>query len=197
MDIFEAINQRRAVRRYREREVEASAIHMLLHAAIQAPSTLNQQPWAFGVYHGRNRLRDYSERAKRYLMATFPSTMEPRSRTAELYSHSEHNVFHGAGTLIVIYATPGKLCPAEECYLAAQNILLAACGLGLATCPVGFVRQWLNLPETKRELGVPDHYSAVFPLVVGYAEGETETMPRREPEIVSWQSSQAEVLAIQ
>lgn len=195
MDLNEAIYQRRAVRRFRDEEVEAAAVQRLLDAAAQAPSVLNQQAWAFGVFHGRKRLESFSERAKWHLLATYPSTMELHMRTEEFYSREEYNVFHGADTLIVIYATKGRENPEEQCFLAAQNLMLAAHGLGLGTCPVGYVRSWLNLPEVKRELGVPDHYTAVFPVVVGYPAGETAAPPRRPPEIVSWQWEGSRVLA--
>jgi nitroreductase len=58
--------------------------------------------------------------------------------------------------------------------------------MGLGTCPIGFARPWLDRWEIKRELGVPEHYAAVFPLVVGYPAGPTPSPSREEPEIVSW-----------
>jgi nitroreductase len=139
----------------------------------------------FGVFHGRKRLLEYSERAKRHLVATYPTTFELHSRS-ELYESPDYDIFHGANTLIVIYATRGRLNPNEDCCLAAENLMLAAYGLGLATCPIGFARPWLDLLETKRELEVPEHYTAVFPLVVGYAAGLTDPPPREEPNVVSW-----------
>ena len=195
MDLNEAIYQRRSCRRYLDREVGAPAIHFLLKAAVQAPSALNQQPWVFAVFHGRDLLRDYSERAKRHLMATFPTSMDVHLRTEEFYARPDYDIFHGAGTLIVIYAALGKLNPAEDCCLAAQNLMLAAHAAGLGTCPIGFARPWLDLPETKRDLGVPESYTAVFPVVVGYPDGEPEPVERRDPEIVSWKWHEARALA--
>jgi hypothetical protein len=45
---------------------------------------------------------------------------------------------------------------------------------------------WFDLAETKRELDVPEHYSAVFPMAVGYPAGATAPPPRDEPHVVSW-----------
>jgi len=185
MGLMEAIFHRRAVRHYSERTVEAGTVEQLLAAAVQAPSAMNLQPWAFAVFHGRRLLRDYAERAKRHLVATYPTMFELHSRS-ELYENPGYDVFHGADTLIVIYATAGRLNPNEDCCLAAENLMLAAHALGLGTCPIGFARPWLNLPETKRELGVPGEYTAVFPVVVGYPAGPTEPTPRAAPNVVSW-----------
>ena len=189
-EIGEAIFYRRAIRHYTDQPVDPATISELLRAAVQAPSALNQQPWAFGVFHGHQRLREYSERAKQHLVATFPPTFELHLRS-ELYENPDYDIFHNADTLIVIYAARGRLNPNEDCCLAAENLMLAAYGMGLGTCPIGFAGSWLNLLETKRELGVPEHYSAVFPLVVGYPAEKPARGPRNEPEIVGWRWDEA------
>lgn len=184
--LMDAIYHRRAVRAYTSQEVTEATVHQLLQAAVQAPSAMNQQPWGFGVIHGRKRLLEYSERAKRYLVTTYPSTFELHSRS-ELYENPSYDLFHGANTLIVVYATSGRLHPTEDCCLAAENLMLAAYAAGLGTCPIGFARPWFELPETKRELGVPDHFHAVFPMVVGYPAGLSLNSGREEPNVVCWQ----------
>ena len=188
--LMDAILHRRAVRDYSPRPVEKEIIDKLLFAAVQAPSAMNQQPWGFAVFHGHQRLRDYSERAKLHLVATYPVTFEPHSR-AELYENPSYDIFHGANTLIVIYAMSGGLNPNEDCCLAAENLMLAAYGLGLGTCPIGFARPWFDLPETKRELDVPEHYHAVFPVVVGYPAGITARTERDEPNVLTWKWDEA------
>ena len=190
VDLVDAIFHRRAVRHYTDRDVDAATVQQLLLAAVQAPSALNQQPWAFGVYHGGKRLRAYSERAKAHLVANYPSTFELHARSG-LYEDPNYDLFHHANTLVVIYATLGRLHPSEDCCLAAENLMLAAYGMGLGTCPIGFARPWFDLPETKRELDIPEQYTAVFPVVVGYPAGLTEPAPREEPNVVSWRWDEA------
>lgn len=183
--LMDAIFHRRAVRVYSPRPVERELVDKLLLAAVQAPSAMNQQPWGFAVFHGQKRLREYSERAKLHLVATYPVTWEMNSRS-ELYENPSYDLFHGANTLIVIYAMSGRLQPNEDCCLAAENLMLAAYGLGLGTCPIGFARPWFDLMETKRELDVPEHYHAVFPVVVGYPAGLTVGPERDEPNVIGW-----------
>lgn len=183
--LMEAIFYRRAVRSYAAREVDEELVRQLLLAAVQAPSAMNQQPWAFAVIHGRKRLRDLSERAKLHLVGSFPTSFELRPRS-ELYENPSYDLFHHAGTLVVIYAMQGRLNPSEDCCLAAENLMLAAYGLGLATCPIGFARSWFDLLEIKRELGVPEHYSAVMPITLGYPAGLTDPTSRDEPNVVAW-----------
>lgn len=86
---------------------------------------------------------------------------------------------------MVICAKSSAAAAAEDCCLAAENFMLAALDFGLATCPVGLARSWLNAPEVKRELNIPDAYTAVMPIIVGYpASAETPPVSRLDPEIV-------------
>ncbi len=196
MNLTEAIYERRAVRHFSDCTVAPHLVEDVIQAAVQAPSALNQQPWAFAVFHGAKRLRDYSQAAKRHLVATLHPCWDVPLR-CQLYEDPEYDIFHGAQTLIVIYARPGAANASEDCCMAAQNLLLAAHGLGLGTCPIGHLRSWLDLPETKRTLDVPDNLTAVFPLVLGYQGGPLQPVSRNSPDIVSWKwdpSSEAEGL---
>ncbi len=185
MDLVEGIYSRRAVRSFTDEPVKQAAVMQLLLAAVQAPSAINQQPWAFAVIRGRERLAAYSERAKRHLFASLPGDLALHRRSDQLAS-ADYNVFHHAGTLIVILSKPAPFPANEDCCLAAENLLLAAHGMGLGACPIGFVRSWLDLPEIKRELGFPTAYTPVAPIVVGHPAGETPRVPRIEPEVVVW-----------
>ena len=196
MEIMEAIYQRRAVRHFTDQTVPKATVLTLLRAATQAPSALNQQPWAFAVIRGRERLARYSERAKRYMLTILPQSLALHRRSDALTA-PEANVFHHANTLIAIYARPPHYDyhPTEDCCLAAQNLMLAAHSLGLGSCPVGFVRPWLDLIDIKYELGIPVNYSAVMPIVLGWPAQPTAPTARADPEIVCWAESSDEIVA--
>ncbi|MBS0632592.1 MAG: nitroreductase family protein [Verrucomicrobia bacterium] len=185
MEVLKAIHERRATRVFSDADVRPAVVQDLLRAAAQAPSALNLQPWSFAVLHGRKRLREYSERAKVHLLhVTDPAFgLDPR---IDQYASSTVNIFHDAGTLILICAKPARFAPVEDCFLAGQNLMLAAHGMGLGTCPVGFARPWFNLPEIKAELGLPPGCTPVLPIVVGYPAGPVPPVPRKDPEIACW-----------
>jgi nitroreductase len=185
MDVLSAIYHRRAIRQYTEVPVHPAMIQDLLKAAVQAPSAINQQPWAFVVIRGRGRLDGYSERAKAHLLEILPQLLDLHQRADALASR-EYNVFHHAENLIVIYAEPARHHPVDDCLLAAQNLMLAAHAMGLGTCPIGFARPWFNLREIKEELGIPETFTAVMPLVVGWPAVVPPAPPRHEPNIVRW-----------
>jgi nitroreductase len=185
MELLKAIQQRRAVRDYTDAEVSPGIVRDVIRAATFAPSAMNLQPWAFAVFHGRERLVRYSRRAKAHLLATTDPSfgLDPR---IDQYANVGANLFHGADTLVLICARPGRFVPVEDCFLAAQNFMLAAHGFGLGTCPVGFARSWFNRPEVKAELSIPPHFEAVLPIVLGHPAHPAAEVPRDEPEIVGW-----------
>ena len=73
-----------------------------------------------------------------------------------------------------------------DCWLAAENLLLAACAQGLGTCVIGFAVSALNTPEWKSELKIPAEMTAIAPMIVGVPAGVTPPVPRKPPEIISW-----------
>jgi nitroreductase len=101
----------------------------------------------------------------------------------------DFNIFYDAGTLVVICArAPGSFVTAD-CWLAAENLMLAAVELGLATCPIGFAVAMLNRAEVKAELEIPPDVVAVAPIIVGRPRGETPPTSRKEPELLCWRKA--------
>jgi nitroreductase len=185
VDVMEAIHQRRAVRSYTGRKLERAMLLALLDAAVRAPSAMNQQPWSFAIVQDRDLLRRIGERAKQLSLAEArPGT--PLWEHRSMLEDPNYDVFHGAGTLVVVCAAAGGWHTNEDCCLAAQNLMLAAHGLGLATCPIGFAREALGEPDTRRELGIQADQRVVMPIVVGFPSGHPAATPRREPRILAW-----------
>jgi nitroreductase len=177
MDISEAIYHRRSVRAYTPAILTRELIDALVAAAVHAPSAMNLQPWAFIIIEGRKVLSQYAERAKQHLVA--PNS--PLAHYREQLSDPAFDIFYGAPALIVIAATSDAAQSAEDCCMAAQNLMLAACGKG--TCCIGFARPWLNLSEIKAELGIPETHVPVIPIVAGHPSGATPRVPREGPAI--------------
>lgn len=64
--------------------------------------------------------------------------------------------------------------------------MLAALGMGLGSCVIGFAVPALNAPEIKAELGIPTECSAIAPIIVGVRSDETPRTTRKEPDNLAW-----------
>ncbi len=184
MELSQVIRARRSVRAYTDEPVARTAVEALLDAAVQAPSASNRQPWAFVVIRGQERLRQLSERAKAHRLA---DTQEPVSdnQRARLQD-PENNLFYDAGTIILFCATPVYRYAAEDCSLAAQNLMLTACDMGLGTCAIGLSRSFFNRDDVKAEFGIPAEYTVAFPVIVGHPAENPAPTSRNRIEIVAW-----------
>ncbi|HML31703.1 nitroreductase family protein [Sporomusa sphaeroides] len=185
MELLEAINSRRSVRSYTSAQVDKATIEKLLDAAVQAPSAMNSQPWAYAVIQNAALLKEYSDRTKQLLLASLDKFPQLNKYKAA-FENPDFNIFYNAHSLVIIFAKPGSPNGTVDCCLAAQNFMLAAHSQNLGTCWIGFAQRFLSLAEIKEELGVPAEYEAVAPIIVGYPEVKPPAVPKKAPEILFW-----------
>jgi nitroreductase len=194
LSALDAIYGRRSVRSYTLETLEPSTVRALLDAAVQAPTAMLEQPWVFVVVQDRYLLRRLSDHVKATWVHEAVAPEERRHGSgsalhAEFIRRLEEptfDVFHEAGTLVVIGARRMDPLVVADCWLAAENLMLAACALGLGTCCIGAAVGALNAPDIKAMLGVPADVHAIAPIVVGVPAGAPLASPRAAPEIVAW-----------
>ena len=185
MELMQAIRTRRSVRAYDGEPVDRKAIEAMLDAAIHAPTAMNLQPWAFGVVQDKDELRGISARAKAHLL-TLQDQLPWLEQYREHLEKPETDIFYNASALVVIYGDSRTGTIESDCSLAAENLMLAACDLGLGSCWIGFACWYLNLPEVKKEFGVPEEFSAVVPIVVGNPVSDEPPTEKNPPVVMYW-----------
>jgi nitroreductase len=197
LSALDTIFTRRSVRGYAPQVLNPATVRSLLDAAVQAPTALHAEPWAFVVVQDRSLLKRLSDRAKGKWAgeASHDRDLHPAGDPAMSQAFAERVadpafcIFYDASTLIVICARMRGPFVEADCWLAAENLMLAATALGLGTCCIGSAIPVLNSPETKAELGIPADVQAVAPIIVGVSSGAAGDVPRKAPEIVSWTSA--------
>lgn len=123
-DIFDCIRDSHSVRNFQSEQIPEPTLTRILEAGNMAPSAGNLQPWYFYVVQD-------------------PSVQEKLASAA-----FDQNQIIDAPTVVVILADPARsnekygergaqLYCLQDSAAAAQNILLAAEGLGIAACWVG------------------------------------------------------------
>jgi nitroreductase len=185
MTILDAIRNRRAIRHYTDQPVDAETVKVLLEYAVQAPSAVNGQSWSFVVIQNRHLMEEISFKAKKIL------ENDPRWKSEALQAKNQildpaFNIFYQASTLIIVCANREETYPEIDCYLACENLMLAAFGLGLGTCPIGLASEILQTAEMKRMLKIPEGHYPVLPIILGYPSKEEPRTPRNAPRILNW-----------
>ena len=181
MDFLDAIHHRRSVRDYRSEPLDDAVFHRLIDAAVWAPSAINEQPWHFTVVRDQRKLDVISKQAKAHCSPA--PQMRCPTTCARCSSNPDFQIFYHAPALIVISAAHGGAWAVEDCALTAQNLMLAACSEGLGSCWIGFAQTWLQTPDGKSALELPDGYLPVAPIIVGRPNTISPAVPRKPAQI--------------
>lgn len=182
MDFREALYARRSVRDYMSESIARSTIESLIQAAIQAPSAMNEQPWLFSVIEDQKLLDRISNAAKSHLLAQAPMGGEA-SQIRQMLEDPGFHIFYHAPALIVISAKGKRRWGVEDCALAAQNLMLTACAMGLGSCWIGFAQDWLQTEAGHAALKISADDVPVAPIIVGRPQSVAPHAARREADV--------------
>lgn len=148
MDIFEAIMNRRSIRKFTEENVTDDQITRILEAAMMAPSAGNAQPWQFIVVRDR---------------AT-------QTRVKEINPYASFAPKAPVGILVCgdlsLEKFPGYWV--QDCSAATQNLLLAVHGLGLGAVWTGIYPMEDRIKGFKALFNLPEHVIPLGYVVMGH-----------------------------
>ncbi len=163
MDLFQAIRDRRSIRKYKDTPVEWAKIEQVLDAARLAPSWKNVQCWRFFVLTGMEK--------REALLAAFPDDNPGKRAIAS------------APVVIVVCADPAESGVENgidyfiaDAAIAFEHLCLAAHALGLGSC-------WMGLYDeavVSHALGIPESMRVVGITPLGYPDQEPKARPRKE-----------------
>jgi nitroreductase len=166
MELIEAINARRSIRKFQDRPVEDEKLFAVLDAGRLAPSAKNMQDWRFIV------VRDEAARSKLAVAA----------RDQKFVAEAPVVVI-ACGTSDLVM-TCGQPAYAIDVAIALDHMTLRAASLELGTCWIGAFYE----DQVRAILGVPESVRIVALLPLGYPAEEPFPRPRKHlDEIVSWE----------
>jgi nitroreductase len=188
----ETIFTRRAVRKYKNKEVDKMLIEQVIEAGRMAPSAVNQQVWKFYVITDKILIAAFSKEIKASAMKRF--VRSGIRNIVEMTSHLLHfphgldfgshadPVFHGAPVVIFITGPKKNEWAHLDIGMCAQNMMLAAKSMGLDTCPVGFAKYVCDTKHFHR-LHIPDTEEVVLGVILGYGNEDPEIHERKKENI--------------
>jgi len=156
MDIFEAIKERRSIRKYESRDVEEEKVRKVIDSAITAPSWANTQCWRFVIV----RDDEIKEKLSETLSDSNPATDAMTQAPVLIVGCVEEGLsgFSGGEPF------DGKDWSMFDMGLAVQNLMLAAKGLDLGTVPIGA----FDKDKVGEILDVPKDLDVVVMTPLGY-----------------------------
>jgi nitroreductase len=181
VELYEAIKDRRSIRRYKSDPVPQDVLEKILDMAQWAPSGMNLQNWFFLVVTGvqKDNLVEIASKSFEHIEPVLNEVFAEKPKVRE-FTRKFFKRLGGAPVLVLAYYEPTRERPETSIQTVAaaiQNLLLAAHAEGLGAC-------WMTGPvHVKKKinafLGIDDKdLVAVIPL--GYPD-ELPPAPKRRP----------------
>jgi nitroreductase len=183
MNVFEAILGMRAIREYTAEQVDAKKVRSLIEAAVMAPIAIHREAWAFTIIQDVGLLQRLSDATK---LLVIEQHKQDHAYDIARFKTPAFNIFYGANLLIVICKHKDEPMAIADCWLAAENVMLAAFAMGLGSCVIESALLALNDKEQKISFGITDGFEAVVPIVVGYTRANRVSTRRKRPLILNW-----------
>lgn len=163
--VVETILKRRSIRSFEDKQVPREKLQIILRCGIYAPTAWHRESWAIRVIQNKTLLDDFNRECLEWIKQAQPSA-------AGLFSQPDGSVFYHAPTLVVIAGDKDNPFSTIDCSLVAQNVMLAACALGVGSCVIGFVSKFLKGNGGSRwnsDFQIPTSHESVVAVALGCA----------------------------
>jgi nitroreductase len=151
MNVMEAIEKRRTIRRFLQKPIPFEDLKLLVNAGRLAPSGGNLQPWEFLVIDDTALLEPV------FSTLAWAAYLGPEGTPKE----GERPV---AYIVILNNKKLKSITSSADFGAAIENILLAAVEKGIGTCWIGSVKR----EKLAQILNIPDTYSIEYVIALGY-----------------------------
>ncbi|NTW33233.1 MAG: nitroreductase family protein [Bacteroidetes bacterium] len=166
MDSFDAIFNRRSIRKYETKAVEEEKINKLLKAAMYAPNANDTQAWQFIVINDRNildaitKIHPYAKMLEKAPLAILVCG-DKRLEKTEAYLNT-------------------------NCSAATQNLLLAAYSLDLGSVWLGIYPREPRMKGLSELLNLPENLVPISLVAIGYPAEKTAIPERFKQEKIHY-----------
>nr|WP_312984655.1 nitroreductase family protein [Clostridioides sp.] len=182
MDILECISSKRSGRSYTDQEITDDTFNELLNLGVKAATGSNEQPWGFVIIKDKEEIEKLNLEIKKYVAENLENL--PYFKQYESWLHNpKMDLLYRSPYLLLIYGNTDSHWHVYDCTLAASNIMLAAHSMGIGTCWIGFAEDVCDTKEFKEKYNVPENYSLITTLTMGYMKKELDPPVRKEPKV--------------
>ena len=188
MSLLDGINSLRSVRKFKSDSIPEDKLRIILKCASRAASGSNTQPWEFVVVREANLKTRLKEPMLRTWLERLAGGAGTSARMRDVYDEATEMLRNTEKIPVIIYCCVdlNRVSKSEEVkyasiYPAVQNLMLAAHGLGLATClTVHGSTPTRGESDVKKILGIPDYVKVACLVYLGFPAVRLGR-PKRKP----------------
>ena len=196
MDAYEALTERRSIRKFDNRPIARPLLHKLLYAACLAPAPHHTRPWRFVVLEmadARQRLADAMGAAWR---RDLEADGEFPDRIDTLLARSRRRIEEAPALVLACLVAEGlREWRDEHRQRAEWGMALHSLGCALQTIMVaahaeGLASYWISAPlfcpqAVREALHLPSGQEPQALIAIGYPAADATPRPRPEPDLAA------------
>lgn len=183
--LMDIIKSRHSVRKYTDRQISREDMELILEAGNYAPNAGGgQRSIMVGI---RNKelttkigIMNLAKFDRRNLAGSYVSKEQP----SNIDDPTIKSGFYGAPSVIAIFGQNNFLFRIADAFCCAENMTLQATELGISSCIVSRGEETFVSDEGKeilKEWEIPENYSAICFVILGYINGEQPHSKPRKP----------------
>lgn len=185
MDLFELMKYRRSIRKYKDRQIDRGDLKKIIEAGLYAPNAGGGQRAIICALHNQELCEkigrlNISKFDRKTLSGSYVSAEQP----SIIDDPSAKSGFYGAPTVCVIFGQKNFLYSTPDAFCCAENMVLAATELGLASCIIARGEETFDNEigaALLKEWQIPENYIARCFVLLGYCKGDYPTVkPRKD-----------------
>ena len=175
-EILDIMKERRSIRKYTDQRLNEEDLNKIIEAGLYAPNAGGGQRSMLVVMNDRELVEKIGrlnagcmrrdKLAGGYVSADQPSLIDdPTIKSG----------FYGAPTVIAVFAQKRFLYNIPDAFCCAENMVLEAYDLGIASCIVARGEETFMMPEGLEYLkkwNIPENMECKCFVLLGYVDGE-------------------------
>jgi nitroreductase len=175
MELLTLMETRRSIRKYQDKQIPREDLETILKAGTYAPNAGGgQRSMIVGIRNQAlcHRIGQWNVACmnRKTLLGSHVSQDQP----SIIDDPSIKSGFYGAPTVCAVFAQKNFLYSIPDAFCCAENMVLMATQLGIASCIVARGEETFENPMGRELLtswGVPAHYVARCFVLLGYCQG--------------------------
>ncbi|MCM1316067.1 MAG: nitroreductase family protein [Prevotella sp.] len=188
MSLMDIIKNRHSIRKYTDKQISREDLELILEAGNYAPNAGGgQRSMMIAVRNAELTAKIGRMNLARFDRSTLLGSYVSREQPSCIDDPTMKNGFYDAPAVVVVFCQNGFAFRVADAFCMAENMVLQATELGISSCIISRGEETFASDEGQkllREWQVPENYSAVCFVVLGYIDGEQpQTKPRKSDRV--------------
>lgn len=184
MELLEIIKSRHSIRKYTDKQISHEDLEKILEAGNFAPNAGGgQRSMMIGIRNKELTTRIGQMNVEKFDRSRLAGSYVSKEQPSTIDDPTIKNGFYGAPCVVAIFGQANFMFREADAFCCAENMILQATELGIASSIISRGVETFVSEEGQNlltEWEVPENYSAICFVILGYIDGEQpHTKPRK------------------